>query len=235
MKSLLSFPLLLSIRALARLFFDFRVRWIGEEPDDPWSDVRLVVVLHHTSLFEPVFVGITPPRFLWRLAREGVVPMARKTWQRPLTGRVLRALVRRPVSVTRERDHTWDAFIRQAEASDGLVVIFPEGRMMRPSGLDSAGEPMTVRGGITDLLRSIPRGRMLLVYSGGLHHVQAPGETVPRLFRTLSLSLEAEEIGAFRHRLLRSAGEEGFKGAVIQELTRRRDLHCPAVGAPGES
>jgi hypothetical protein len=234
MKSLLSYPLLLSTWALARLFFRFNVRWLGEEPEDPWSDVRLVVILHHTSLFEALFVGVTPPRFLWRLARAGVVPMARKTWQRPLTGRVLRAIVRHPVSVTRERDRTWEAFLREAQDPGRLVVIFPEGRMMRPSGLDSQGEPMTVRGGIADLLERISEGRMLLVYSGGLHHVQAPGETVPRLFRKVSLTLEMEEIAAFRERMTESAGEENFKPAVISELTRRRDLHCPAPRTGGD-
>jgi len=228
MKSLLSFSLLLWIWALSRLFFRFDVRWLGEEPEDPWSDVRLVVILHHTSLFEALFVAITPPRFLWRLARTGVVPMARKTWQRPLTGRILRAIVRHPVSVTRERDRTWEAFLQEAQDPERLVVIFPEGRMMRPTGLDSRGEPMTVRGGIADLLERIPEGRMLLVYSGGLHHVQAPGETVPRPFRTVSLTLELEDIAAFRERMTASAGEENFKPAVISELTRRRDIHCPA-------
>lgn len=227
MKTWISYPLLLVIHGLARLFFDFDVRWIGEEPEDAWSDARLVVVLHHTSLFEPLFTGITPPRFLWRLSRRGIVPMAQKTWQRPLTGRALRALVRHPVSVTRERDHTWERFLRKARDPEGLVVIFPEGRMMRPSGTDAAGGPMTVRGGVADLLRQIPDGRMLLAYSGGLHHVQAPGESLPRLFRTLSMSLETEEIAAFRERILEAHGEEGFKGAVIRELTRRRARHCP--------
>jgi hypothetical protein len=49
-----------------------------------------------------------------------------------------------------------------------------------------------VRGGIADILEAIPSGRMLLAYSGGLHHVQAPGEHVPRPFRTLYLNLESD-------------------------------------------
>ena len=56
--------------------------------------------------------------------------------------------------------------------------------MKRRNGLDSQGQPMTVRGGIADILEAIPSGPMLIAYSGGLHHVQAPGETLPAVFRT---------------------------------------------------
>lgn len=227
MKSFLTFTLLLAVRTFARAFFRVRCRWVGEEPDDPWSDVRLVVVLHHTSLYEPLFSAVTPARFLWRMARDGVLPVADKTWRRPVVGRLLRRMARRPVVVTRERDRTWDAFLAEAARPGALVVIFPEGRMMRPSGLDARGEPMTVRGGIADLLRRIPRGRMLLAYSGGLHHVQAPGERLPRLFRKISIGLESSRIEDLRGRLMREAGPDGFKGAVVEELTRRKERHCP--------
>lgn len=227
MKTLLTFPFLLAVRTLARICFRVRCRWIDGEPDDPWSDLRLVVVLHHTSLFEPIFSAVTPVRFLWAIARRGVVPVATKTWDRPVVGPVFRAMARRPVAVTRERDSTWDAFLEAAQPPEALVVIFPEGRMMRPDGLDAQGRPMTVRGGVADLLRRIPDGRMLLAYSGGLHHVQSPGDPLPRLFREVTVALEATSIEAFRDGLPEATDPDGFKAAVVDELTRRKELHCP--------
>jgi len=110
---------------------------------------------------------------------------------------------------------------------DAMVVILPEGRMKRANGLDSERRPMTVRGGIADILESIGEGRMLLAYSGGLHHVQVPGERWPRLFRTIRMRLEVLDLGAYHRELLAQAGPEGFKKAVIADLERRRDRNCP--------
>jgi len=99
--------------------------------------------------------------------------------------------------------------------------------MKRANGLDSEGKPMTVRGGIADILESIGEGRMILAYSGGLHHVQIPGERFPRLFRTIRMRLELVDIGAYRREILAAAGREGFRRAVVADLERRRDLYCP--------
>jgi hypothetical protein len=85
---------------------------------------------------------------------------------------------------------------------------------------------MTIRGGIADIIRAVPDGRMLLCYSRGLHHIQAPGERLPRLFRTVKARLETVDLPAYREKLLESAGEEGFKRAVVEDLSRRRDLYC---------
>jgi hypothetical protein len=68
---------------------------------------------------------------------------------------------------------------------------------------------------------------MLLAYSGGLHHVQVPGERWPRLWKTIRMRLEVVDLGAYRRDLLAQAGPEGFKRAVIADLERRRDLNCP--------
>ena len=35
---------------------------------------------------------------------------------------------------------------------DAVVIILPEGRMKRATGLDKKGMPMTVRGGVADIL-----------------------------------------------------------------------------------
>jgi hypothetical protein len=115
-----------------------------------------------------------------------------------------------------------------------MVLILPEGRMMRRNGLDANGQPMTVRGGIADILDALPSGRMLLAYSGGLHHVQAPGELLPRPFRRLWLHLEVVEIADYRAERQREAtSDAGFKRAVVGDLERRRDVHCPTAERRG--
>lgn len=227
MRSVLIYGLLRVIKALSRLFYHHDMRWVGQVPDDPWSELRLVAILNHTSLFEPLFAGGVPNRFLWDVANRAVAPVAEKTVDRPLVGRFFRRVAAHVEPVTRERDESWDRFVSRAAEPGRLAVILPEGRMKRPTGRDAHGEPMTVRGGIADLIREIPDGRMLLAYSGGLHHVQAPGEPCPRPFRVLRMRLESVEIGTYRERLLAEGGAEGFKAAVIRDLTRRRDRHCP--------
>ena len=104
-------------------------------------------------------------------------------------------------------------------------------RMKRATGLDSDGKPMTVRGGIADILETMGEGRMLIAYSGGLHHVQSPGDRFPRLFRTVRLRLEVVDIGAYRNARLEESGAKGFRRAVVADLERRRDEVCPALEA----
>jgi hypothetical protein len=111
--------------------------------------------------------------------------------------------------------------------------------MMRKNGLDKNGQPMTVRGGIADLLEVIPKGRMLMAYSGGMHHVQAPGERIPRLFKTLRMRLQLIDIARYRRDHRRRSGGQNFKQAIVQDLESRRDRYCPtqlpdrAMSAPG--
>jgi hypothetical protein len=88
-----------------------------------------------------------------------------------------------------------------------------------------------VRGGIADLLRAIPTGGMLLAYSGGLHHVQHPGELLPRPFKTVRLRLELLDIAHYRDALIEEHGRHGFKLAVIRDLEARRDLHLREMEA----
>ena len=219
--------MLRAIKATSRLFYHHDMRWIGDVPRDPWADLRLVAILNHTSLYEPLFAGGVPDRFLWAVASRAVVPVASKTARRPLVGRFFSRVAAHVEPVTRERDHTWERFVARASEPGRLAVILPEGRMKRPTGRDAHGRPMTIRGGIADLIESIPDGRMLLAYSGGLHHVQAPGERWPHPFRVIRMRLESLEIASYRSRMLEEAGREGFKGAVIRDLTRRRDANCP--------
>jgi hypothetical protein len=232
-RSYLVFLLLLAVKVFARLCYRIEMSWIGDPPRDRWRHIRLLAVLNHTSLYEPLFAGAVPISFLWRLARHGVVPIAQKTAVRPLVGQFYKLIARRVISITRERDESWETVLDHIDP-DAMIGLLPEGRMKRATGLDAAGKPMTVRGGIADILESIGAGRMLIAYSGGLHHVQAPGERLPRLWKTIRMRLELVDIAAYRAALVAKAGSAGFKRAVIEDLERRRDLFCPCapVDAP---
>jgi hypothetical protein len=225
-RSYLVFLILLTVKAVSRILYRIDMRWIGEVPRNPWRHHRIVALLNHTSLYEPVFVGAAPSHFLWRLARHGIAPVAMKTADRAVLGRFVGLLAQHVISITRQRDETWNEVLRRIDP-DAMVAILPEGRMKRANGLDSEGKPMTVRGGIADILESIGEGRMLLAYSGGLHHVQAPGEKTPRVFQTVRMRLELVDIGTYREERMAVYGPTGFKKAVVEDLARRRDLHCP--------
>jgi hypothetical protein len=227
------FLLLLGIKGVSRVFYDFDLQWVGTVPPEPWKGIRLIALLNHTSLYEPLFAGIVPNSLLWELAGHGLAPGAEKTLRRPVVGRLYRFLLHDVAPITRERDHTWDSVVA-AIRPDSVVFIAPEGRMKRANGLDADGRPMTVRGGIADILRAIPQGRMLLAYSGGLHHVQVPGQRLPRLFKTLRLRLENVEISDYRQGVLVGRNPEEFKRAVIADLERRRDSHCRGDRQPSK-
>ena len=225
-RSVLVFAMLMWLRMLSRIFYRQDFRWIGTLPTgDPWAHIRLVIFLNHTSLFEPVFLGAVPARFLWRMARHGVIPAADKTTGRPLVGLVYKFVAANVVPITRQRDNTWFEVLSSIDP-DSMVVIAPEGRMMRANGLDAHGKPMSVRGGVSDILETIPDGRMLIAYSGGLHHVQVPGGR-PHVFKTVRLRVEHEEIRHYREALMAQSGPDGFKKAVMADLDRRRDENAP--------
>jgi hypothetical protein len=226
-RRLFVFLFLSLLRLAARPFYRARTHWISAPAGDPWGGLRVVCLLHHTSLFEWLYILASPSRFVWRVASHGVVPAAEKTVSRPVVGFFFRSLAAHVVSITRERDHTWREVLARIDP-DSMVLILPEGRMMRKNGLDSHGQPMTVRGGIADILEATPNGRMLLAYSGGLHHVQAPGERLPRLFRTIYLNLESVDIAEYRAaRAAEAPPGVAFKRMVVEDLERRRDAYCP--------
>ena len=78
-----------------------------------------------------------------------------------------------------------------------MVLLAPEGRMKLANGLDPQGKPMTVRGGMADILQIIGSGRMLLAYSGGFHHIQVPRQSLPRPFKTIRIRLEPVDVEAY--------------------------------------
>jgi 1-acyl-sn-glycerol-3-phosphate acyltransferase len=234
----ISFIAIWLVRLFARLFYRAEIRWIDPatgkpgplmppgKPKEGWQGITLIAILNHTSLYEPLYATVVPTAFIWQMARKAVVPVAEKTMKRPLAGLFFRLLLANTVSITRKRDHTWQAVLERI-GDDALVVILPEGRMKRSTGLDLKGRPMDIRPGIADLLRVAPDGVFLIAYSGGLHHVQHPGQHLPRLFRTLRMNLERLSIAEYRRKILEEHGEEGFVEAVRADLEKRRDERCP--------
>ncbi|HEV7504551.1 MAG TPA: hypothetical protein VGS07_06555 [Thermoanaerobaculia bacterium] len=145
--------------------------------------------------------------------------------RRPLVGRFFGFLAGNVVTISRERDDPWQQVLSSI-GPDSMVLLAPEGRMKRATGLDLEGRAMTVRGGIADILQVVGSGRMFLAYSGGLHHVQHPGQFLPRLFKTIRVRLEAVNIETYCRSLKEPPGSEELKRAVRADLERRRDLYC---------
>ena len=220
--------MLIGLKIVSRIFYRFDFQFIGPTPPDPWADLRLVAFLNHTSLFEPIFLGAVPNRFIWRLAAHGVVPAADKTTDRPLVGMVFKFVAHHVIAITRQRDDTWFQVLSRIDP-DSMVVIAPEGRMKRETGLDLNGKPMSVRGGIADILHAVKEGRMLLAYSGGLHHVQIPGK-MPRPFKMVRMRVENLDIAEYIAEITRRGGEEDFKKNVMKDLDARRDNYAPEEG-----
>ena len=172
--------------------------WIGGRPQgDPWRGIRVLCFLHHTSLFEWLFIAMAPPRFLWRVACHGVVPAAEKTTSRPIVGQFFKLVGAHVVSISRERDHTWREVLSRIDP--GLDGRHPAG------GQDEAPQRSGLEGPADDGARrhrrhprGHPEGPMLVAYSGGLHHVQAPGERLPRPFRKIRMNFELLEIATYR-------------------------------------
>jgi hypothetical protein len=228
LRRLIPFLLLLFVKAVARIFWRFESRWVGELPaGDRWRGIRLVVMLNHTSLYEWVFAGLPPARFLRRIARHGVVPVAAKTLERRFVGMFYGLVAAHVVPISRQRDETWQSLLAKVDDEKAMVIILPEGKMMRRNGFDGEGRPMCVRGGVSDLLLAIPEGRMLFAYSGGLHHVQAPGEALPRLFRRVRMDFEVVDLASYRDRFLAEAGRKGFRDAVVADMEARLIAKSP--------
>jgi len=219
------YAMLRLIKELSRTFYRFDIGWVHQPPADPWRRLRLVAFLNHTSLYEPLFVGGFPNAFIRRIAFQGLMPVADKATRRPLMGFFFRMVAKNVVPVTRKNDHTWSQVLA-AMRPDSMVIIMPEGRMMRAKGLDKNGRPMTVRGGIADILQSIQQGRMLLAYSAGLHHVQTPGQRIPKIFKALRMRLETVDIATYRSQLMEQGGPDRFKKAVVHDLEARRNRYC---------
>src|SRR6185503_17473553 len=115
LQSLVVFSLLMAIKGVSSIFFRHRLDWVGDPPPDRWERLRIVAFLHHTSLYEPIFLAVVPGHVLWRLARHGVIPAASKTTKRPLVGLLYRFVARRVIPISRQRDATWDRVLNEID------------------------------------------------------------------------------------------------------------------------
>ncbi len=230
-RSLFSLIILAAIKILARFFYDVKAIWLNSPKTDPWEGVRIVCFLNHTSLYEPLFLGAMPWRVMWRVASKMVAPGADITINRPVVGRFFQMLAPGMIPITRRRDASWTYFMDHIK-EDSLVVILPEGRMKRATGLDKHGKPMTVRGGIADILRFMKKGKMVIAYSHGLHHVQVPGEPIPKIFKKIRINLERVDIESFIKDVDQRSGSD-FKQKVVEELQDRMKKNCPSKNKSG--
>lgn len=222
MRVIMSFVILIIIKIFSKLFYRLELKWLSQLQS--FDKIRLIIFLNHTSLYEPLFVMAAPYFFLWRMARKMVAPGADKTLNRPLVGKFWRFMLPGLVSITRKRDKSWRKFLLAIE-NRSVIIIAPEGRMKRENGLDSSGKPMSVRSGVAEVIRELHEGRMMIIYSGGLHHVQHPGEFLPRVFKTIKANMEVLEIEDYKSQFC-SKGIQ-FRKDVVADLEERMQTHCP--------
>lgn len=225
MRVILSFLTLMGIKIFAKIFYKLEVKWLSEIGQD-FDKIRMVVLLNHTSLYEPLYVAAAPNWFLFRLARKMVAPGADKTMNRPIVGFFWKIMGPGLVSITRKRDQSWYQFLEAIE-NRSVIVIAPEGRMLRKTGLDSEGKPMTIKSGIAEIFEELNEGGMLIAYSGGLHHVQHPGEKLPRLFKKIKLNVEVLEISDYKKRF--SEDPKLRRKEFIQDLEDRKKRNIPLL------
>lgn len=226
MKKYFIFVVLLKAKLFAHLFYRFSSRWVGEVPEDRWDGIRLLVLLNHTSLFEWLYIGLAPWKLVWQIAAHGVIPVAEKTLKRPFVGRFFAILAQHVVSITRKPDESWRQLLASVNDPKATVLILPEGRMMRATGLDAEGKPMTVRGGVADIMRAMDRGRVLFGYMAGLHHVQVPGQRFPGLFKRLEMTLEVAGLEDYKRSIGPHLDAKEFKRRVKQDLEERKARWC---------
>ncbi len=222
--SLVRFLILMGIKNFSSVFYRTHLRTINISPEDNWDSIKAVLVLNHTSLWEFLYSAFIPSRFFKRFSEHGMFPIADKTANRPFVGRAFKLFAPKVISLTRKRDNTWSFFLGEHD-DQSVVIFFPEGRMKRPNGLDRNGNPMTVRGGFFDLISQIGQGDILFAYAGGLHHIQKPGQFIPKVFKDIYMTLEKISIDDFIKPFADLPPAKKRK-ALTAELERRRDLYA---------
>lgn len=224
MRRILAFLILSTVKTISWMFFRAKINWLTEKPDDHWKKTRLYVFLNHTSLYEPVYIQALPYSYLWYMADHLNVPGADITLNRPIVGRFWKLMIPNIASVSRKKDATWAKYLNSID-EESVIIIAAEGRMKRPNGLDKFGKPMTVRGGVADIIENLDHGGMILAFSGGLHHVQAPGQTLPRFFKTVHMNLSYHDLAEYKAKFPENPRERKIK--MVQDLQIRLVRDCP--------
>lgn len=224
MRRIIGFLILFSVWSISKIFYRGHFRWVGAHPENPWKQTRLIVFLNHTSLYEPLFMRAFPFSYLWYIAGHVNVPGADVTLKRPIVGTFWKLMVPRISPVSRKNDGTWSNYLKTIREDD-LVIIAPEGRMKRPSGLDKSGRPMTVKGGVSDIIETLGHGGMVICQSGGLHHVQSPGQIFPRLFKKITMDLYYINISDYLKTFPDNHRERKIE--IIRDLQKRLEQNYP--------
>ena len=107
------------VKLFGQIFYRFEGRFIGDQDPD-WTDVKLIMLINHTSLYEPLFLGVAPLGILWAGSSRFLVPGADKTLNRPIVGWFFKNLVPRMISISRKRDHTGTT---SQIKSDDIILI----------------------------------------------------------------------------------------------------------------
>jgi len=226
MVRIIRFLLLCVVKLICLPLYHFQYRWLSTENFAQLHEIRLLVFLNHTSLWEPIFVGGVPLKVLWRLSGDLLAPGADITLNdRPIVGRIYHSLFPGLIPISRNRDASWAEFMNLVN-EDTLVAILPEGRMKRRTGLDKHGNPMTVRGGVADILLKKHTGKIMFVYGGGLHHIQAPGDKLPGVFKTIKANLEIVDIQTYKEQIEPIPGRD-FRDKVVKDMQHRLETKTP--------
>lgn len=226
MKFILGFLTLCFVKTFSHLFYRARFNWPNGQADNLWKDIKLIVFLNHTSLYEPLYLQAIPYSFLWTLVKKLNVPGADITLNRPIVGRFWKLMMPNISSITRKKDASWHDYLKSIK-KDSIIIIAPEGRMKRLNGLDKFGKPMTVKPGVADIIDSIENGTIIFAISGGLHHVQAPGQFFPRIFKDLKMNLFAIDVSEYKSNLTGSNRERKIQ--IINDLQSRLENHAPKM------
>jgi hypothetical protein len=72
-------------------------------------------------------------------------------------------------------------------------------------------------------------GQMLITYSGGLHHVQVPGEGWPKLFKKLKMNVEVMDITAYKTSFSGQQGAAEWRKQMLADLQHRLETKPPAM------
>lgn len=220
-----SFSVMSFVKVISYPFYRFNVNWLSERKSESLDDVKLIVVLNHTSLYEALFVRLASFRYLWKMARHVLIPVADVTTNRPMVGFFFHALLPGIVPISRKRDSSWKQFLSKVN-DDAIAAILPEGRMRRVDGKDKHGKPMSVRTGVADIVEELDGGSILFVYSGGLHHIQIPGQRFPKLFRTIKVNMEIVSIEDYKDEL-HHPEQRHRKTSFVRDIQSRLEQFTP--------